>query len=276
MFFTASKLFWMAFSPMTFLVLLLLFGLIFYSKKIGQLIVRYSLTVFLCLGFLPIGPNLLTYLEIKYPISATLPENVDGIIVLGGGVDATASRIYGKIQAAGPSSRLLEMIDLSHRYPQARIVYSGGSGDLQNPDDREADVVREFLERTGNLPKSMIFEAESRSTYENMTGSKNLIHPQPHENWLLVTSAYHMPRAVAVFESGGWPVTPWPTGYVEEGEYRFLPSLDVLGNIYKFQIAAKEIIGIIAYTLSGRIGFYEKPADHLSGTSFYGGDVFPV
>jgi uncharacterized SAM-binding protein YcdF (DUF218 family) len=253
MFFTASKLFWMAFAPLTFLSLVLLIGLIFYSKKIGQFIVKYGLIVFLCLGFLPIGPNLLTFLETVHPAPSGMAEKVDGIIVLGGGIDAHASRLYGKIQAAGPSSRLLEMMELSKVYPQAKIVYSGGSGDLNNPDDREADVVREFLANTGNLSKNMVFEADSRSTYENMVQSRDLVHPQAGENWLLVTSAYHMPRAAAVFKNNGWPVTPWPTGYVEEGEYRLLPSLDVLGNIYKLQVAAKEIIGIIAYTLTGRI-----------------------
>ena len=86
-----------------------------------------------------------------------------------------------------------------------------------------------------------------------MLFSTELVHPKAGDKWLLITSAFHLPRSVGVFEKGGWDVIPYPAGYLEDGQYFVFRNLDVLGNFYKLQVAMKEIVGIIAYSFTGKL-----------------------
>ncbi|MEK7801001.1 MAG: YdcF family protein, partial [Pseudomonadota bacterium] len=209
--------------------------------------------VLLCLiGFLPIGHNLLVLLENIY-VDSTLPPKVDGMIMLGGVIDIEASVARHQVQLQGNPGRMIEFIRLSQQYPQAKAIVSGGNGMMRDVDTTESEQTAILLKKLHVPMDKIIFEKQSRTTYENMAFSKILANPQAEENWLLITSAYHLPRAVAVFTSNGWPVTPIPAGYMTDGVYRFMPSLDVLGSCYKFEVAVKEIVGIIAYTLTERI-----------------------
>ena len=152
----------------------------------------------------------------------------------------------------GPNGSL-KMMRLSHTYPQAKIVYSGGSGSIYGQEYREADLVQKMLSDMGFPLKHFIAENKSRTTYENVANSKALVQPQAGENWLLITSAFHMPRSTRVFEKQGWKIIPYPAGYIENDKLHAWHWFDVSGNYWKLNVAAKEMIGIIAYQLSGRI-----------------------
>ena len=101
--------------------------------------------------------------------------------------------------------------------------------------------------------KRIIYEGQSRNTFENAEFSKKLVSPKNGEVWLLVTSASHMKRSVMIFNSSGWDVVPYPAGYLTRGDYKLIPNFYVLENMYKLQIAVREMIGIMAYTLTGKI-----------------------
>lgn len=253
MFYYLSKTLFALMNPLLLGVCLLVLGVIWRTRRAGLICLILGILAIVIPGFSPLGTNLLVYLEKQHPMPPSLPDHISGIVVLGGAVETGLSLHYQQTQLNDYAERVTEILVLSRRYPQAKIVYSGGEGGLFPTGGLEANEVRKFMDRLGMPTKNFVFEDRSRTTYENMEYSRALIHPQPVDKWLLVTSAHHLPRAMAVFKSGGWNVVPYPAGYQTMGEYVYSPSLDFSGNVYKFQIALKEIIGIIAYTHTGRI-----------------------
>ena len=253
MFFFASKILWALVQPLTFLALLFFLGLANYRRVWGRKLVVLAALLFISCGFLPIGPLLVSALEGRAEIPQTLPKRVDGIIVLGGAINAESSNLLNQPQFNENAERVFEMLRLSRTYPQAKIVYSGGSGSLHGQGADESAVMRQTLTDIGFPVENFIFEGKSRTTYENAVNSKALVSPQAGENWLLITSAFHIPRSRAVFEKQGWSVIPYPAGFIENGKIEPWQILDVSGNYWKLNIAAREIMGIIAYRLSGRI-----------------------
>ncbi len=98
----------------------------------------------------------------------------------------------------------------------------------------------------------------SRNTFENMEFSKIAANPKEDDIWLLVTSAFHMKRSQGIFNTHGWKVIPYPAGYLTDGHYKVIPNFEVIDNMYKLQIVAKEIIGIMAYYFTGKIKTYDE------------------
>lgn len=253
MFFFASKIFWALAQPLTFLAVVTLIGLSFYRRQWGRNLLKITAIAFVFCGFVPVGPILINYLESRVPAPEALPDLIDGIIVLGGAVNAESSATRNQPQLNEWSERIFEMMRLSTTYPQAKVIYAGGAGSLHGQGHEEADIVRKMLIDIGFPTKNFIFETKSRTTFENVANSSTIVSPQDGENWLLVTSAFHMPRSIRVFEKQGWKVIPYPAGYVEDGSIALWQFIDVSGNYWKLNVAAKEMIGIIAYELSGRV-----------------------
>lgn len=252
MFFIIGKILWAFLQPLTFIGFLFIIALVFRKREWGRRLLTAASVVFIALGFLPIGPILMYSLEQQNSLPE-LPSRVDGIIVLGGAIDAERSARQGQVQFSPFAARLTEAIRLSQSYPQAQLVYSGGSGKLTGQDPREADFALKLLKDISIPTEYIIFENASRNTYENAEFSSKLVHPQPGENWVLITSAFHLPRAIQVFEKQNWPVIPYPAGFIENNSSEPGDLLDVLGNYWKLKIAAREYIGIIAYQISGKI-----------------------
>lgn len=261
MFFYLSKIFWFTFQPFNFLAILMGFGLLFFKYSLGRKILVGAVSLFLFLAIFPVGHNLMVYLENMYPTPNVLPKKVDGIIVLGGSVETYLTFAHGQAQINENGERLVEMVRLGHAYPDAKLVFTGGDASLDQSSGKESIVVHSLLESLGFDDSKVIYESDSRNTYENMTHSMKLAKPLPDETWILVTSAFHMPRSAAIFNSNGWKVIPYSSGYIADATYRYLPSHDLLGNYYKLQVAVREIIGIIAYTLTERIKSDEAYSD---------------
>lgn len=257
MFFLLSKMFWQLFTPLTFISLLVCGGFFSRRYKGGRMVMGVGISLLFLFGFLPVGHNLLVYGESQYPVLRELPGRVDGIIVLGGAIDLRESYIRGQGQLNEHAPRITEMIFLMRKYPQSKIVFTGGNGSVEQSSSSEAKEVDNLLKHMGIDTSRIIYESDSRNTFENMQFSKMKIDPDKGQVWLLVTSAFHMKRAAGVFKSNGWDVIPYPAGYLTQGNYKLIPNLDVLENMYKLQIAVKEMIGIMAYTLTGKIQLNE-------------------
>lgn len=253
MFFFLSKIFWQLFAPQTFISVLICGGFLARRYKWGRFVMGTGITLLFLFGFLPLGPNLLTYQENQYPVLKELPANVDGVIVLGGAIELQTSQAVGQGQLNDRAARMTEMVFLMRQYPHAKIVFSGGNGRLEKSSSSESKEVDNLFKHMGIDTSRIIYEDESRNTYENMEFSKAKLNPKKGETWLLVTSAFHMKRSEEIFNSNGWDVIPYPAGYLTEGEYKLIPNLDVHENMYKLQIAVREMIGIMAYTLTGKI-----------------------
>jgi uncharacterized SAM-binding protein YcdF (DUF218 family) len=202
---------------------------------------------------LPVGQWLLVPLENRFPAPAEPPGVIDGIVVLGGGIDLRVSKRRGMATFRNTDERFISLIELARRYPEARVVFSGGHGWFRDSDFSEAKVIRGFLRNHGIDETRVVFEDRARNTYENALLAKRLAAPKPGQRWLLVTSAAHMPRAVGAFRQVGWPVLPYPVDYRTTGEFDLLLSPDAAQRWLEFDNAISGWIGLVAYWMTDRI-----------------------
>lgn len=256
MFFTLSKLIWLVAVPSTFLTLLAAIGLVLWLRWpwLGAGLVTLGVVGLLLIGIGPFGRMLLIPLEARFPSYVEDGRKVDGIIVLGGTELARITAARGQPSFHESAERILAMGELARRYPQARVVFSGGGAELGPRPLDEADVVRLALPQIGLADDRVTFEPMARNTEENARLAKELIQPQPGETWLLVTSAFHMPRAVGSFRAAGFPVTAYPVDYRTVGgaDY-FQPFRSVANGLDFFDLAIHEWLGLGVYYLTGRI-----------------------
>jgi uncharacterized SAM-binding protein YcdF (DUF218 family) len=212
-----------------------------------RLLVAATLTLSLVCIF-PVGEWLLRPIEKRFPPFKPDGRPVSGIIVLGGSVtDAPMPRAF-RSQPNEASDRIFEAASLARAYPGASVVVSGGP--IQVDGRSEADAVAGFLVTLGVQPSRLTLERRSRDTSENARFTRAIAHPATGERWLLVTSAFHMPRAVGAFRAVGFPVTAapadWRTGWHPYLNFSYSYSLKML------DLAAKEYLGLLAYRLRGR------------------------
>lgn len=222
-------------------------------RRAGMRLLAASFALLLLAGVLPIGSMLSHALEQRFPPWDPARGAPDGIVVLGGVINPTLSRIYGAIQISESAERVIVIPELARAYPNARIVFSGGDASLFADHGREADYLYPLLDTFGVPRERVILENRSRNTYENAVFTKELVKPKPGERWLLVTSAAHMPRAMGVFRKAGFPVIPWPVDYRTAGPRdRWLPFEAPSEGLRRLEAALHEWYGLIAYRLMGR------------------------
>lgn len=267
MFFLSSKLLWALAAPLNLCAILLLTGAACLTfargrtgRRIGKALGGSAAALLLLFGVFPFGQTFLAFLETRYPPLETPVPHVEGIILLGGAVETALPRPHGMPQLNDHADRLVEFARLARLYPQARLAFTGGSADIAQTGRKEADLLPPLFELLGIAPERIVYENKSRNTYENALFSKEILKPGPGAVWILVTSAFHMPRSMAVFRAAGWAVVPAPADFKTDGQPRWIPDrLDVAGNLADFSVALREVIGIAAYRLSGKIAL-ENPA----------------
>jgi uncharacterized SAM-binding protein YcdF (DUF218 family) len=210
--------------------------------------------VFVLSAWTSLGALLLLPLEERFQRPDPMPESVAGIILLGGGFEGRINMVRGGYETGVAGDRAVETAILARRYPDARVLISGGTGTLILEGEGDADSAPRMLEALGVAPERMILENRSRNTHENAVFSRELADPQPGETWLLVTSAFHMPRSMGLFRKAGFEVVPWPSDYRTAGNERpgFMQAgeLDSLRNM---NTALREWMGLVAYRLTGRL-----------------------
>jgi uncharacterized SAM-binding protein YcdF (DUF218 family) len=253
--FVIGKLVGMLTSPGTVLLLCCVVGLFLARghrrSPVGRALLRIGVGGFVLVLLLPVDQWALLPLEDRFPQVTDPPAHVDGIIVLGGAVSADLTTEHGMPSLNEAAERMTTAVVLARRYPAARLVFTGGQGALIPGATAEADAARALFLALGVPPEQLTLERASRTTYENAVMTKALVQPQPGQTWLLITSAWHMPRSVGVFRAVGWPVLPWPVGYKTSHQIRqWLPA--TLGDhLSLLDIAAHEWIGLVAYRLLG-------------------------
>ncbi len=254
MFFWTAKILWAFFTPLTFIALMFIAGALLLPRfaGAGRFLIGAGIALFLVLGFGRVGPNLLTWLEVQYT-KPTLPPGVDGVIVLSGMFDTYLSDETGQLVANDNIERLISFVDLAREHPEARLVFTGGVGHIRQPDRRESEDAKRFFEMIGFDDARVIYESRSRNTYENAIFSKDLVKPGAGEVWVLITSASHMRRAMAVFRKAGWDVIPYPVDPDTSLKYDWrLWPIDVVGNFSELDMAMREIVGYWVYGITGK------------------------
>lgn len=256
LFFIASKTLGMAARIETWALLLMalaLFGLWRGRLRLASWSLGLLFTGTLALTIFPLGDLLLHPLEEQFPARPALSQ-VDGIIVLGGAEQTGAYRLWGGPQLNEAGERLVEGAMLAHRFPAARLVFTGGSasvGRVEDPTD-PSEMVRETWIALGVAPERILLEQASRNTAENARLTHDLIQPKPGETWVLVTSAFHMPRALETFARNGWEgITPWPVDF-RSGDLAGLRGIWRLDrNLLGVNLALKEYLGSFVYRMTG-------------------------
>ena len=242
-------------NPGNLFFLVLLLGAILLwtpARRAGRLLITLAVLLGLAAATAPAGQTLRLALENRFPPPAQWPAKVDGAVVLGGMVDPFVSRARGQLVLGDAVERLLAFAEIGRRYPEAKLVFSGGSGVLGRQDTTEAETLRPHLGRFGLDPARVQFEGRSRNTHENAVLTRDLVRPAAGETWILITSAFHMPRAVGAFRQAGWTVLPFPVDYHLEPDSPSAWGFNFLGEFGSLHMALHEWTGLIAYRLSGR------------------------
>ncbi|MCX8569359.1 MULTISPECIES: YdcF family protein [Hyphomicrobiales] len=256
MFFYLSKIFWFFAQPLNFAIFLLAAGLVaslFGWRRLFRATALLSFLVLALATWTSLGSLMLNPLEERFP-RPPQPARVDGIVVLGGGFEGAINLARGGYELNSGGDRMVETAVLARRYPDAKVVISGGTGTLVLEGEGDADTAPRLLEALGVSRDRMILEGRSRNTYENAVFSKEMVTPKPGETWLLVTSAFHMPRSMALFAKAGFQVVAWPVDYRTSGQEGVgLFTDNPADSLQNTTMALREWIGLFAYWLSGRI-----------------------
>lgn len=208
----------------------------------------------------PLGDLLIATLESRYPAEPAV-EKVDDIIVLGGLEDVGPYRRWGGIEVNEAGERLIAGALLAKRFPQARLVFTGAAASLTGdaaPKD-PSQMVYDAWVALGIDPMRIVLEQASRSTSENARMTREMIKPQPGQVHLLVTSAFHMPRAMESFARNGWTgLVAWPVDFRSGGQGGGgfagtglgLPGWKLDRNLAELDLALKEYLGLLAYRIA--------------------------
>jgi uncharacterized SAM-binding protein YcdF (DUF218 family) len=256
MFFVLSKIFGFFALPSNVLIAIGLIGIVLLCTRFTRLaswLVVTSLMLIAVAGLSPLGNALILPLEQRFPLWDASRGPPDGIVVLGGAITPDVSVARGAVALNEAAERLTATAELARRYPNARIIFSGGSAALIADEPVEAAIaVREF-EALGVARERITAEEQSRNTIENAVFSRLIADPQPGQRWLLVTSAYHMPRAMAAFRAAGFAVEAYPVDWRTRGPIDAVRPFVSLGDgLRRTDTAVREWVGLLAYRLTGK------------------------
>jgi uncharacterized SAM-binding protein YcdF (DUF218 family) len=250
--------------PTNFLIEVSLLGALLLATRwasLGRKILIASAVLLAICGFSPLGNWLMYPLEQRFPPEDATRGAPDGIVVLGGSIDPELSAAHGVAVVSAGADRVIAAAALARRYPNARVIYTGGSANLISGDAREADYAGAIFESLGVAKTRLFMERRSRNTLENAEFSKALVAPKAGERWLLVTSAFHMPRSVGVFRKAGFVVEPYPVDWRAGGRGDLFAFSNIaVDGLGRTDIAVREWIGLVAYRLSGKTSeFFPGP-----------------
>jgi uncharacterized SAM-binding protein YcdF (DUF218 family) len=256
-FYVLSKLGFLFLRPSNALILALLLGVglrVFGWRRRGAELIGIALSILVLCSWTGLPTILLRPLEQRFSV----PDDPDrlnpaGILVLGGVIDSGLSTELHSAELIDGAERLVVAAELARRYPNARILLSGGSnGVFANNDVAESAVARDLLIEFGVPAARISIEDHSRNTHENAVFSFSAAEPAPREQWLLVTSAFHMPRAIGTFRAAGWNgVVAWPVDYRNGATTDWFGGRTAAEGLTMTDMAVREWIGLVAYRFAG-------------------------
>ncbi|GAB4517475.1 MAG: YdcF family protein [Roseibium sp.] len=265
MFFYVSKIGGFLLQPSNFLLLLVLFGVLAGIRAswrgAGRRLVLAGAVGLAVCGFSPAANWLILPLEERFSRPSDL-DSVDGIVVLGGAVDTIVTGARDDTALTTSAERITIAARLAAQFPDSLIIHTGGMGTIVSSQATEAEGAARLFADFGIEAARVRLEDVSRNTWQNAVLTRELIEPRPGQRWLLVTSAYHMPRAMGVFEKAGWTgVIAYPVDYRTRGaEDRRLGFSSASSGLRRFDIAFREWVGLAVYRFTDRsTSFFPGP-----------------
>lgn len=254
--FIVSKIVALFAQPLHWAVALLALGLWLPARRgrLSRACQRAALTLILLTGWEALPDLLIRRLEQIYPEIAPTTDVAAfaGVIVLGGALDSGfVAMDHTQPVLNDAAERMTAASALAQRYPGMQMVFTGGEGELFGSGPSEAQRAARFFGAMGIPAERFAYEDRSRNTYENalFTAATDGVNKQ--KRWLLITSAWHMPRAMATFEKAGWNVTAYPVDF-RTGNATPWIRYSLARGAERWQLVIREYIGIAAYRLTGR------------------------
>ncbi|HCH23045.1 MAG TPA: YdcF family protein [Oceanospirillaceae bacterium] len=255
-FFYVAKLAWVLVALDSLLILWLAWGvlsLLLAWQRLARWLLVSLLLVCLTIGLFPVGEWVLYTLEKQYPPLELASLQVDGVVVLGGGESNSETAAWGSVSLGSAGERPVALLQMARQLPSnLPIVFTGGTGKMSHEGMTGAQVIQQLVSDHGIDENRVTYESKSRNTLENALLSKQLVNPQPNQQWLLVTSAFHMPRSMAVFCKAGWTMQAYPVDYRTRKGDLWRLDWDFAKHLKNLNIAYKEWLGIVAYKLAGK------------------------
>ncbi|QWE00705.1 YdcF family protein [Polynucleobacter sp. JS-Mosq-20-D10] len=269
LFFVFSKIVQFCIEPLNWVIVFVVLSLLLLSLRKPHLCKRFlllALADLLLVGWLPTSGVFLRSLEDAIPkIQAAQMSEADfgGIIILGGAIEGGEIALdRGEISIGSAAERVTKAFELIRKYPDLPFIFSGFSGRLSPVGLSEADAFKQLVAEQSLPDKNAHYENKSRNTYENVVLMKPMIlklgaksakeADAPPKPWLLITSASHMYRSVKIFQKQGIAVIPVPVDY-QTGNRLHWGSFDLMGGAKQWNNLLHEMVGLLAYWITGKI-----------------------
>ena len=253
--FYLSKILWLIVNPFNIFIFTTIFTIFLHFisfRKLSLIIFLINFIFITFISFFPIGSYLTYNIEKEFHSNIKIPERVDGILILGGATNPLLFKEYDQISLNDSAERLVESVLIIRKFEKAKVIFSGGSGSINRSDLGHSQVAKLFYKNIGVDINKIFFEDKSRNTYENIIYSKNIAKPKKNETWLLITSAFHMKRALFIAEKNNWKLVPYAVDFKNTKEFKLTPNINLLSNLNSFQSGLHEWLGLVAYYLMGR------------------------
>ncbi len=270
LFFVLSKVGWVLLSPgnlIIFFMVLSAWLLLFHRyTAVKRILIPTALVSFIIMAY-PVSDYLMQPLEKRFTVPSNMPAEIDGIIILGGGEDLKRSLSWQVAELGISGDRYIGAADLANFYPNAPVIFTGGSSSLSLQGiGSEGALARKLLTSVGIDAERLIIESKSRNTYENFKNTKPLLPKyskgQARGTYFLVTSAYHMPRAVGIARQQGVNVIPYPVDFHSNHDDLREWDFDLYDHLKSLEPAWREWIGLTVYYYTGKTDvWFPKPTD---------------
>jgi len=256
-----SRMSWLFLQPSNLLVILLLIsvlGVFFINPNHKRYRTFVKLNIFVVVIMSAISfTNLASW--IMWPLEArfseykelSLDENYSGIIVLAGSERTIISSYVNQATFSNAGERIYQTVAVAKKISGLPIIHTGGI--KRGPNEiSENEVAEKFFIDNGLDLTRVRFEGNSYNTYTNAIESKKLFKSDENQKWLLITSAYHMPRAVGTFQKADIKIHPYPVDYRTPLKYYSFFRFSMSENFRIFDLAIHEYLGLIAYYITDR------------------------
>ncbi|MDZ7920712.1 YdcF family protein [Rhodoferax sp.] len=255
--FIASKILALVTQPLLWVFILLLLSLLVLRRRprAGHWLVGTALLAMVLTAWKPLPELLLRQLESRYPefVPQADLSGYAGLVVLGGATESGRTQMaHVQPMLNEAAERMTSTVAVLRYNPTLRVLFTGGEGALMGIGQSEAERAKMFFDSLGLSGPQVQYESASRNTYENAVLTAKLPGVDPTQRWLLVTSAWHMPRSMATFQKAGWNVTAYPVDFRTGADSDWL-DFAMAGGASDWQNALHELVGLLAYKLTGRL-----------------------
>ena len=237
------------FLPPSLILLLLVISLIliYMKRKWGKRLLFVTIIIYYFLSINPVTELLLMSLENKYPFIDVPSQEIKYVVVLDGGIINNQSVLPPTSRLSSSSNaRVLEGIRLYNQINDGYLILSGGGSSLFLQEESPCLFMKDMAMLFSVEEQRIVLECQSRDTYEEARELKKILGSKP---FLLVTSAFHMPRSMYIFKKLGLKAVAAPSDFIAQGKKRyiffdFLPKISCLMNS---SLAINEYFGLIFY-----------------------------